>query len=218
MSGSAGGSRRCGFRNRRGRDSDLILRVLTSWQGDFPASLPLHSSRLLLRAYATDDVEPTYAYYSDVKVSRYLLSEPFTLEDAREAVERRRTQTHPANPGDALSLVVEHQGRLVGDVTLRLLGEHSSMGEIGWSFNPAYGGRGFATEAAAVLLQLAFEHYNMHRVKAQMDARNTGSARLCERLGMTKEAHLRQDWWSKGEWTDTFVYAVLAAEWNRPAA
>jgi len=29
---------------------------------------------------------------------------------------------------------------------------------------------------------------------------------------VTKEAHLRQDWWSKGEWTDTFVYAVLAAE------
>jgi RimJ/RimL family protein N-acetyltransferase len=179
-----------------------------------PPSLPLHTSRLLLCAYATGDVEPTLAYYGDTEVSRFLLSEPFALEDAKEAVERRRGQTHPTEPGDALALVVEHQGRLVGDLTLQLLGEQSSMGEIGWCFNPAYGGRGFATEAAAALLHLAFEHYNMHRVKAQMDARNTGSARLCERLGMTKEAHLRQDWWSKGEWTDTFVYAVLAAEWK----
>jgi len=50
-------------------------------------------------------------------------------------------------------------------------------------------------------------------VKAQLDARNTASARLCERLGMTLEAHLRQDWWSKGEWTDTLVYGLLADEW-----
>lgn len=177
-------------------------------------SLPLHTSRLLLRAYATDDIESTFAYYGDAVVSRFLLSEPFTLEDAEETVERRRGQTHPTEPGDALALVVEHQGRLVGDLTLQLLGERSSIGEIGWSFNPDYAGRGFATEAAAAVLHLAFEHYNMHRVKAQMDARNSRSARLCERLGMTKEAHLRQDWWSKGEWTDTFVYAVLAAEWN----
>ncbi len=88
------------------------------------------------------------------------------------------------------------------------------MGEIGWCFNPVYGGRGFATEAEAALLQLAFGHYNMHRVKAQMDARNNGSAGLCEQLGMTREAHLRQDWWSKGEWTDTFAYAALAAEYK----
>ena len=50
-------------------------------------------------------------------------------------------------------------------------------------------------------------------MKAQLDARNTASARLCERLGMTLEAHLRQDWWSKGEWTDTLVYGLLADEW-----
>ncbi len=172
-----------------------------------PPSLPLHTSRLVLRAYTTGDVEPTLAYYGDIEVSRFLLSEPFALEDAKMAVERRRGQTDPTEPGDAHALVVEHQGRLVGDLTLKLSGEQCSVGEIGWCFNPAYGGRGFATEAATALLHVAFEHYDMHRVQAQMDARNTGSARLCERLGMTKEAHLRQDWWSKGEWTDTFVYA-----------
>lgn len=180
-----------------------------------PPFLPVHTDRLLLRAYATDDVEPTLAYYSDPEVSRFLLSEPFTFCDAREAVEKRRRRTHPTDAGDSLALVVEHEGRLVGDLTLNLVGDKSSIGEIGWCFDPSYAGRGFATEAAAALLDLAFEHYGMHRVKAQMDARNTGSARLCERLGMTKEAHLRQDWWSKGEWTDTFVYAVLAAEWTQ---
>lgn len=109
---------------------------------------------------------------------------------------------------------MEHEGRLVGDLTLKLVGEQPSTGQIGWCFHPDYAGRGFATGAAAALLDLAFQHYEMRRVTAQMDARNTSSARLCERLGMTREAHFRQDWWSEGGWTDTFGYAVLTAEWK----
>lgn len=43
-----------------------------------------------------------------------------------------------------------------------------------------------------------------------MDARNTASARLAERVGMVQEAHFRKNWWSKGEWTDTLIFAQLA--------
>lgn len=179
-----------------------------------PPPLPIRTDRLLLRAYEPDDVDATFAYYCDPEVSRYLLTEPFTFDDAKETVEKRRARVHPTEVGESLAVVVQHEGRLVGDLTLKLAGRHSSIGEIGWCFHPSYSGRGFATEAAAALLDLAFAHYGMHRVMAQLDVRNLGSARLCERLGMTKEAHLRQDWWSKYEWTDTLVYAMLAAEWE----
>ncbi len=43
--------------------------------------------------------------------------------------------------------------------------------------------------------------------------RNLASARVCERLGMRLEAHLREESWFKGEWGDLLVYAVLASEW-----
>ncbi len=62
------------------------------------------------------------------------------------------------------------------------------------------------------MLELGFDHYGLHRVAAQMDARNIASARLAERAGMQREAHLRQDWWSKGEWTDTLIYGALASD------
>jgi RimJ/RimL family protein N-acetyltransferase len=32
---------------------------------------------------------------------------------------------------------------------------------------------------------------------------------------MRREAHKRRDYWSKGEWTDSFEYAVLGDEWRR---
>jgi RimJ/RimL family protein N-acetyltransferase len=35
-----------------------------------------------------------------------------------------------------------------------------------------------------------------------------------ERLGMRREAHLRENEFIKGEWTDELVYAILADEWR----
>ena len=68
------------------------------------------------------------------------------------------------------------------------------MAEIGWAFAPSYAGRGFATEAATALVTMAFDHYPLHRLFAHLDPRNERSVALCERLGMTREAHLRRDW------------------------
>lgn len=43
-------------------------------------------------------------------------------------------------------------------------------------------------------------------------SREQTDQKLAERVGMTREAHHRQNWWSKGEWTDTLVYAALATD------
>jgi RimJ/RimL family protein N-acetyltransferase len=34
-----------------------------------------------------------------------------------------------------------------------------------------------------------------------------------ERLGMRREAHLVENEWVKGEWTDELVFAMLDREW-----
>ena len=86
-------------------------------------------------------------------------------------------------------------------------------GEIGYAFDPAFGGRGLATEAAAAMLRLGFEDLGLHRVIARLDARNLPSARLCERLGMRLEARLVRNEWFKGEWSDELDFAMLADEW-----
>ena len=86
--------------------------------------------------------------------------------------------------------------------------------EIGWILAPGAQGHGYATEAARLLLALAFDELGLHRVYAELDPRNTGSVRICERLGMRHEAHHIEHMWLKGEWTDTGVYALLEREWR----
>lgn len=174
--------------------------------------LPIITERLLLRPYTHDDLDASLAYYGDPQVARHLLEPPWTPAVARERIAERVERTGLDGPRRALALVVEHEGRVVGDVAVWARDATGATCEVGWSFRPDVAVQGFATEAAAAVLDHAFDHHGVHRVVAELDARNLASAALCERLGMLHEATHRQDLFSKGEWTDTLVYAALASD------
>ncbi len=153
-------------------------------------------------------------YYSDPQVARYIPWEPWSRADAEEHIKKRLQRTGIDGPDSVLSLVIEREQRVIGDVVLWPADETLGRGEMGWALNPVAVGHGYATEAVQALIGVAFETYKMHRVIAQLDSRNTASAKVCERVGMTREAHLRQDYWAKGEWTDNVIYGLLASEWR----
>lgn len=180
-----------------------------------PPSFPIRTERLTLRPWSIGDVEGTLPYYSDPDVVRHLLHEVLDRDALSERAGRySRENAAPMVAGDSLCLVVEHKGRVVGDLMMRFKdGDPPSTAEVGWVFNPAHADQGFATEAATALITLAFRHYRLHRLFAMLDPRNTDSQRLCERLAMTREAHHRRDFWTKGEWSDTYVYAMLVEDW-----
>lgn len=180
---------------------------------DFPdLDLPLGTKRLQLRVHTLADADALHRIYSQDDVARYLLDDPWSPEDASRHVQERITKTGLSTEPGTLALVIEHDGDAIGDVLLWLTDREHRIAEIGWVLDPDHSGRGFAAEAVGEALRLAFDHYRLHRVAAQMDARNTASARLAVRAGMQQEAHLRQDWWSKGEWTDTLIFAMLASD------
>jgi RimJ/RimL family protein N-acetyltransferase len=103
---------------------------------------------------------------------------------------------------------------LIGEIYLFLTSAEHRQGEIGYLIHPDYHGRGYATEAARAALRLGFEQFQMHRIVARCDARNEPSYRVMEKLGMRREAHLRENELFKGEWSDGLVYAMLAREWE----
>lgn len=193
---------------------DAAARSPTGILGDVSDDdvFPLRTARLTLRTHAESDLDALLDYYSRPDVTRYLLTHPWTRESGRAALAERLGRTGLDSAARALAVVVEHEGRVVGDVVLWATDPTGTKGEIGWAIHPDVAGRGLATEAAAAVLELGFARYGMHRIVAQLDVRNTASAAVCARLGMRREATLRQDCWSKGEWTDSLVYAALATD------
>ena len=109
-------------------------------------------------------------------------------------------------------------GELVADIALLWASEAHRRASSASSFIRAHQGRGYATEASRPFLAFAFETLGLHRVVGRLEPRNAGSARVLEKLGMRREAHLVENEWVKGEWQSELVYAILAREWRDASA
>lgn len=170
----------------------------------------LNTERLLIRPYEAEDIQDVFKIYNDKEVCKYLLHDEWAVENMQEKfnkklVNRSLTQNAKIN----LAVVVDEQ--IIGDLSAWYTSMKDTV-EIGYSFTGASKGKGFATEAVDGLIANLFREYNIHRIQATLDARNLASRKLCERVGMRKEAHFIQDYWNKNEWTDSIVYGILDPE------
>ena len=182
-------------------------------------NLPLRTDRLVLRRFEAGDLDAFYAYHSLPETARFLPGEAKSYTKSMESVGKYANFVFEKE-GDWICLAIEAADSpgLLGEVVLKWL-PGCGQAEIGWSLAPEARGRGIASEAAAALLKLGFEELGFHRIDAKLDALNTASAALCERLGMRLESTQVDKWHYKGQWATEVVYAILADEWKsrRPA-
>lgn len=182
--------------------------------GALTGFVELRTARLLLRRFRPDDVAAFAAYRSDPEVARFQGWDAPYPTAAADAFVADLGRAVPGTPGQWYQIAVEEpvSGRLVGDVGV-LTEADPRLARIGFTIAGDAQGQGYATDAVTAVLSHLFAG-GTHRVSADCDARNTRSAALLERVGMRREAHHRASAWWKGEWTDEYVYAVLAGEWS----
>ena len=175
---------------------------------------PIETERLVLRPYTEADFDVLHSLYSDAEVARWLYYEASTPEESRGKLARRIAANALSEEQGLNAAVGLRDGTYVGDAGLFYMtpAEHRSI-ELGFSFLPAHQGNGYATEAARALVDWAFSA-GFHRVYGRLEPRNVASARVLEKLGMRKEAHLVENEWVKGEWQSEAVYAILDREWT----
>ncbi len=75
-------------------------------------------------------------------------------------------------------------------------------------------GRGYAAEAGRAVLAFGFEELRLHRIFVDIDPRNRASLRVAEKLGLRREGQFLENTWTKGEWTDTVIFALLDREYR----
>lgn len=176
----------------------------------------IHTERLLLRGVQLEDTPAMLRYRSDPQVAQYQGWPPQSLEEVRSFL--REASLRAPNEPDTwyqLAIVLAATGQLIGDVGIHFLGPDNEQAEIGYTLNPDYQSKGYATEAVRGVLRYLFQDLGKHRVTASVDPRNTKSTALLERIGMRREAWFRKSYWLKGEWTDDMVYALLREDWCR---
>ncbi len=139
------------------------------------------------------------------------------MTDPTQADQLLRDVLADYQSGKSLPLGIERSGDkvLVGQCTLFHFHEASRRAEIGYALGRPFWGRGYMHESLQALLSYAFNHLALNRLEADIDPRNTSSARALERLGFLKEGYLRQPWIVNGEVSDTCLYGLLRDDWLR---
>jgi ribosomal-protein-alanine N-acetyltransferase len=141
----------------------------------------LRSDRLELRRLGGGDAAFVESLYANAQVTRTLLriQGAISIEDAREVCQARAAVCGEHRFGAAL----QTDGNLIALGSVRRHTGAPGVATIGYSVLPAFWGRGFATELAALLIEFAGGTLGAREVRATTLADNPGSARVLEKLG-----------------------------------
>jgi [ribosomal protein S5]-alanine N-acetyltransferase len=157
--------------------------------------LHLEGTRVVLREWCPDELEAMHRWLSDPEVTRFLSWGARTLEDsARHLAECMAEQTRPDRRRYFLAMELKASGRVIGDAGFEWASgsDGARSGRLGYFIEPAHWGRGYAAEAAELLLDLAFGTCGATSMAASCDASNRGSERVMQKLGMRREASLEE--------------------------
>ena len=179
-----------------------------------PAHLPLTTDRLTLRLLEQDDFEALHAFLSLPEIAEFQYWQPMDRETVAAKLADWMTLDGEEGRHLELGMVLKSTGTLIGHVFLGFRDVEARQGELGFTTHPGYQRQGLSHEAVHALMEVGFSHYGLHRIFGRCDARNPGSYRLMEKLGMRREAHFREHALFKGGWDEEYYYAILEDEWQ----
>lgn len=134
---------------------------------------------------------------------------PMTVEQSEEHCRTMLARWHAREELD-FCFRERPGGSLVGKGGLHTIDWTIPKFEIGYWIRSARTGRGFATEAALGLVELARAHLGARRLEITCDARNAASRRVAKKCGFELEGirrASRRD--AAGELADSCMYAKL---------
>jgi len=176
----------------------------------------LETPRLCLRELVEADAPALFALYSDAETMRYWSCPAF--HEPSQALALIHSIGSAMKEGSLLEWgVASREGdRLLGTLTVHQLDTGNRRAELGFLLGRPWWGQGLMREAteAAVAFAFAADGLDLHRLEADTDPRNQASIRLLERLGFVREGLLRQRWQVAGEWSDSALFGLLAADWR----
>ena len=82
---------------------------------------------------------------------------------------------------------------VIGQTTCQENGENLTIRDVGWYINPAYQGRGYATEAAQAMINYMFKKVEINSISSGTVKDNIASCKIFEKMGFDKIAEVEEE-------------------------
>ncbi|RAS21316.1 RimJ/RimL family protein N-acetyltransferase [Paraburkholderia bryophila] len=148
------------------------------------------TQRLILLPRTLADTDDCLAMDSDPEVTRFVAGPWGDRVKHRAFVESRTLADYPVGMGYWTIRLRADPTEFLGWILLIPTDASGAEIEIGWRLPRKIWGSGIATEAARPVLQHAFATLALPEVVAEIDARNLGSMRVAEKLGLVRRGEV----------------------------
>ena len=144
----------------------------------------IETNRLIIRQFMPSDYIDLYEYLSDPVTYIYEPGKPLNLDETKELVIQRSTST------DFMAVILKSRTKLIGHLYFKQIEPiENNTWELGYIFSPKYQRKGYASEAAAALVNYAFAQNHIHRIMARCNPENLASWKLLEKIGFKREGY-----------------------------
>ena len=170
-----------------------------------------------LRGIERTDLDSIMKWINDEEVTQFLgggmLSYPVSSIAESNYIEKFGRSESPTEKTFAIETLAG--SRLIGALGLHAIdwiNRHSGLGiMIG---DKQHWGRGYGTDAMRVLMRLAFDKLNLHRLWLHVYDFNARAIASYERCGFKREGVLREHRNFRGKFHDTIVMGILESEYR----
>lgn len=177
---------------------------------DFTPFPELKTRRLLLRQLTPEDAPAIFFLRSDQEVLRYIGKEPAgSLNEATEFI-AQISNSIKSNEAIMWGICLQNDpGKIIGTICYWRLQPLNYRAELGYALDPQHWRKGLMKEAIGKILEYGFETMKLHSIEARISPGNIASAAILEATGFVKEGYLKEEFYFRGQFTDSVIYSRL---------
>jgi RimJ/RimL family protein N-acetyltransferase len=185
--------------------------VSSDWRQTLPV---LTGGKVTLRELRLSDAPSLLSMLATEEVARFISPPPTTVEGFERFIAWTHRERAAANY--ACFAVVPHgMDTAIGIFQVRQLEPGFATAEWGFAIGSPFWGTGMFVDAAALVVDFAFEVIGTHRLEARAAVQNGRGNGALRKVGAIQEGVLRRSFLRNGEYLDQVLWTILDEDWRR---
>ena len=178
--------------------------------------MKITTKRLTIRPIQMGDEKEIHEYAGDKSLTMMFFLPKETFEETAAFVKENAAAWNSADQTN-FEFVILLGGKIIGGCDCDLgHSEDRSYATLGWIINKNYRNQGYASEAAAAIMDFTFEYLAISKVYAQCDINNPASFEVMRRIGMKciNDKGIRT-YPRTGETSGEYTCMITREEWEK---
>ena len=192
-----------------GTTDQLFVKAVKSPSWEKPEEI--RGNRIILREQREEDA-PFFSYWFNQPKIMFQcgFEKPFDEDEILQMI----TVSHRSD--DSLWFTItDLEGNIVGETGLLRMFPAWHQTDLTIIIpDPAMQNKGYGTEATRMMLDMAFNKYEMHRVSIGVVGLNTEALRFYKKIGFKQEGVLEEAYYYNNEYSDFIMMRILSHEWK----